>query len=208
MATRSKLVSLLLAALGTASIVPFAAIVAARQPSEATRPAALVQTKPVSLREQPSPSVDALVAEILQRPLFSPSRRPPDNAPMDESAKAEKEPLKLPGRLEGTAILPGIREALFEREGDKPVAVKEGQNIDGWTVASIQPDRVILRSDDGEQIVKPASDARTKPRPVLVASRKPATKKPKHVAVNGPQPQPAALAAQPQRLVQPIIPGR
>lgn len=208
MATRSKLVSLMLAALGTASIVPFAAIVAARQPSEATRPAALVQTKPVSLREQPSPSVDALVAEILQRPLFSPSRRPPDNAPMDESAKAEKEPLKLPGRLEGTAVLPGTREALFEREGDKPVAVKEGQTIDGWTVASIQPDRVILRSEDGDQIVKPANDARTKPRPVLVASRKPATKKPKHVAVNGPRPQPAALAAQPQRLVQPIIPGR
>lgn len=206
MASRSKLVSLMLAALGTASIVPFAVIVAAHQPSEATRPAALIRTKPVALREPPSPNVDALAAEILERPLFSPSRQPPDNAPMGEAAKTEKEPLKLPGRLEGTAVLPGIREALFEREGDKPLAVKEGQTIDGWTIASIQPDRVILRSDDGEQIVKPANDARTKSKPVLVANRKLPAKKPKHVAVNGPQP--AALAAQPQRLAQPIIPGR
>jgi len=208
MTTGSKLITLALAVLAATSIATFAASVSARQPGEAAASIAPVRTKPVVLREPPSPNVDALVAEILRQPLFSPSRQPPDNRPMGEAAIAEKEPLELPGRLEGTAVLPGIREALFEREGDKPLAVKEGQTIDGWTVASIRPDRVILHSDDGEQIVKPANDAHIKPRPVLVANRKPAANKPKHVAIKGPQPQPPAVAAQPQRLVQPIIPGR
>jgi len=206
MATRSIFVSLTSVLLGAASIAAVSTFVVARQPGKASAPAAPIRARPVAVTELRSPNVDALVAEILQRPLFSPTRQPPDQSSAPEAAEAEKEPLKPPGRLEGTAILPGMREALFEREGDKPLAVKVGQNIDGWTVTSIEPDRVILHSDDGEQIVKPASDARTRPKPVLAANRKPP--KPKHVAISGPNPQPAPIAAQPQRLAQPIIPGR
>lgn len=204
MGTRSILVSLSLVLLGAASIAAVSSFVVARQPGEVS--AAPVRARPVPVTERQSPNVDALIAEILQHPLFSPSRQPPDAAPSAEEAKAEKEPLKPPGRLEGTAVLPGIREALFEREGDKPIAVKEGQNIDGWTVTSIEPDRVVLHSDDGEQIVKPANDAHARPKPVLAANRK--APKPKHVAIGGPNAQPAPTGPQPQRLAQPIIPGR
>ena len=71
-------------------------------------------------------------------------------------------------------IRPEMREALFEREGEKPVAVKEGQAIDGWTVASIQPDQVVLRSAAGEQILKPTNAAGIKPPQLATANKKPA----------------------------------
>src|SRR5262249_20583454 len=56
----------------------------------------------------------------------------------------------------GVAILPGVREAVFENDGEKSVVVKEGQEIEGWTVASIHSDQVLLKSAQGEQVVKPA----------------------------------------------------
>lgn len=206
MGTRSILISLTSVLLGAASIAAVSTFVVARQPGEASASAAPVRARPVSVTGLRSPNLDALVAEILQHPLFSPTRQPPDPAPAVEEAKADKEPLKPPGRLEGTAVLPGMREALFEREGDKPIAVKEGQTINGWTVTSIESDRVVLHSDDGEQIVKPANDAHAGPKPVLAANRKPP--KPKRVAIGGPTAQPAPIPPQPQRLAQPIIPGR
>jgi hypothetical protein len=108
------------------------------------------------------PDIDALIAEILERPLFSPSRQPAEAAPEQISETPTAQP-KMPGRLEGVSIRPEAREALFEREGANPIAVKEGQEIDGWTVASIRPDQVLLKSVAGEQIVRPATDAGIKP---------------------------------------------
>jgi hypothetical protein len=123
------------------------------------------------------PNIDALVSEILARPLFSPSRRPADEA-ADQVADAPKEPLKMPGRLEGVTIRPQVREALFEREGQKPIAVKEGQEIEGWTVASIRADSVLLKSAEGEQIVKPANSVGLKTTQIQALNKKPARAKP------------------------------
>ena len=150
------------------------------------------------------PDMDALVAEILGRPLFSPSRQPAEAAP-EQVFETPKGPPKMPARLEGVSIRPEAREALFEREAAKPIAVKEGQEIDGWTVASILPDQVVLKSEAGEQIVKPANDAGVKPQ-MQAMNKKPdlAAKKPH--AVGG-----AAGAAmspiQPQRPADPLTQG-
>lgn len=103
-----------------------------------------------------SRNLDAMVTEILERPLFSPSRQAAGESLADAQPVPEKEPPKMPGRLAGVAVLPEVREAVFEGDGEKPVVVKEGQEIEGWTVASIRDDRVVLRSAAGEEIVKPA----------------------------------------------------
>src|SRR5262245_21482220 len=58
-----------------------------------------------------SPSLDEMVTEILERPLFSPSRQAVSAVPSTPAVE-EKEPPKLPGRLAGVAILPEVREAL------------------------------------------------------------------------------------------------
>ncbi|HXJ01740.1 MAG TPA: hypothetical protein VNH44_10985 [Micropepsaceae bacterium] len=156
-----------------------------------------VRVRPAAVTQKvAAPDIDALVAQILERPLFSSSRQPADAAP-EEVAEAPKEPPKMPGRLEGVSIRPEAREALFEREGDKPLVVKEGQEIDGWMVASIRPDEVLLKSElGGEQIVKPANGAGIKP-PQMAMKKKPgpAGKKPNGLAG-------AAGAAKPPALPQ------
>ncbi len=76
---------------------------------------------------------------IIKRPLFSPSRRPPPREPehleqLDSFV------------LEGVLISPASRTAVVEH-GRPPVTahVVEGQDIEGWTVSSILPDRIVLR---------------------------------------------------------------
>ena len=126
------------------------------------------------------PDSDALIGEILERPVFSPSRQAVDATPPAEDVEEPKAPPKMPGRLAGLSIRPEAREALFEREGEKPVAVKEGQEIDGWVVSSIQSDHVVLRSASGEQILKP-TDAENIRRPQVQAiNRKPGAAPPKN----------------------------
>lgn len=196
--------------IGAGSIVMLAAVLIAREPATAA-----VASEPMRVRlaaartESAPPNVDALIAEILARPLFSPSRQRPETAAPEQTAKAEREPLKLPGRLEGMAILPGVREAWFAQEGSRPLGVREGEEIDGWTVASIAAGRVVLKSADGEQIVTPAPGAAVKP--VLAVNKKtgPARKSGvKRVAANGVKQQPPATMQQPQRLVvRPIPPS-
>src|SRR5258706_9909343 len=152
------------------------------------------RSQPAAANSKPAPlDVDSLVAEILERPLFSPSRQPADAAPPAE-AQNEKPPPQLPGRLAGVTIRPEAREALFEQEGQKPIAVKEGQQISGWTVASIQLDQVVLKSAAGEEVIKPANNTR---RPQVQAMNK----KPAAATRKGPNATPASakkpLPAQP-----------
>src|ERR1700676_4004987 len=68
---------------------------------------------------------DAMVAEIMKRPLFTQGRQPP------QIRIAKAEPPRLQGRLAGVMLETDSREALFTRPGGKPIAVKEGDVIDG-----------------------------------------------------------------------------
>ncbi len=102
--------------------------------------------------------VENLIATILDRPLFTPGRRPPPPPPTaPEAAKVAPE---LRARLAGMTVGPGEREALFARDNGATVAVKERQAIDGWTVASIATDKVVVRSSFGERVLRPTPDPR------------------------------------------------
>ncbi len=141
----------------------------------------------------PTADSDALVAAILERPLFSASRRPPappepEAAPDDDDA--DKTP-ELTSRLAGVMIRPDEREALFAGAGEKPIAVQVGGQIDGWTVSAIEPDHVELTSAGGTRSVEPTKGARTD----LAVVRPPAAAKPAAAKPQAQKPPPTPVAA-------------
>ena len=117
--------------------------------------------------------IDSMVATILERPLFASSRVPYEEAVAAGEDEEQDAPQQLQVRLTGVAILPEGREALFEREGGKPVAVKEGGQVDGWTVKAIRTDQVVLSNASGEEMLEPLNPAPSA-RPRVAANRAPA----------------------------------
>jgi general secretion pathway protein N len=108
-------------------------------------------------------------AEVMARPLFSASRRP---APQQVAQRGSLEPASL--ALTGIILSSQSRTALVqEAKSPKPIRLAEGQEVQGWTVQSILPDRIVIRRGTLEQEVKlhaasqgaqagaPASTART-----------------------------------------------
>ncbi len=93
----------------------------------------------------------ALGATILERPLFSRGRRPAPDA--DTATPA------LRARLAGVMFGPQTSEALFARDGEKPLVLTEQQEIEGWTVTAITADGVVLTSALGERVLKPTGTA-------------------------------------------------
>jgi len=80
----------------------------------------------------------ATYSEVLSRPLFSPNRRPSEEAPTATVSTSMT--------LIAILISPRGPHALV-RHGTPPQLdrVVEGQTIDGWTAEAIKFDRVILR---------------------------------------------------------------
>ncbi len=113
----------------------------------------------------PDADKDDLIAEILERPLFTPGRNPPEPAAAPQVEEKPKGPAEFEGRLAGVVLRPGGSEALFARDGEKPIAVTEGQEIDGWTVDTIEADHVVISSDLGERTFEPTPDEKTKSAP-------------------------------------------
>jgi hypothetical protein len=126
-------------------------------------------SSPEPLRRDVAPPVQApakdatasdLAAIILERPLFSPQRRPPmpvlavvAPAPPPTAASPPEWTWRLAGIMGG----PGRREALFIRAGEKRTA-SEGQEIDGWTLTAVRRDSVTISRADGEKTISPQRD--------------------------------------------------
>lgn len=91
-------------------------------------------------------------AEVLARPLFSPTRRPSLDAPAGDARSSGF-------TLVGIVISSGEHHALIEH-GQPPrlERVVEGQELDGWTIEAIAPDAVALRRADQRLELK-AKDA-------------------------------------------------
>ncbi|MCG8354390.1 MAG: hypothetical protein MI920_02340 [Kiloniellales bacterium] len=89
------------------------------------------------------PSLESF-AQITARPLFRPSRRPAQQAATPEAPSGPPPSLEL--ALTGVVTSLDERVALLRVQRDaKVVRTREGEEIDGWVVQEILPDRVLLQ---------------------------------------------------------------
>lgn len=91
------------------------------------------------------PRSSALSA-IVDRPLFSPTRRPVPGV-----ASANKG-IETRYQLLGIVISETVRRAWLA-EGPRHFEIGQGDKLDGWTVARIEQDRLILTSPSGEAVL-------------------------------------------------------
>ena len=100
-----------------------------------------------------NPRSEELLATALARPLFSSTRRPPQDAP---SGAADSD--ITDARLTGIVTTPGHRIAIFAVSGDKPLKVAEGDAVSGWRIESITPREVSLSGPSGTKTLQPKHD--------------------------------------------------
>jgi hypothetical protein len=150
-----------------------------------------------AVRRQQNPRLDDVVATILARPLFSATRRPPQNASTGSSADNDL----ANARLTGIVTEPGRRLAIFAVSGEKPLKVAEGDAVSGWRVESITAREVSLSGPEGSKTLQPKMDPNLAP---------PAGQPPVVAAAAGARP-PAAQAPVPGRPPVPqaaVVPGQ
>jgi general secretion pathway protein N len=107
-----------------------------------------------------NPRPEELVATMLARPLFSSTRRPPQDAP---SGAADSD--LTDARLTGIVTTPRHRMAIFALTGDKPLRVAEGDAVSGWRIESITPREVSLSGPSGTKTLQPKIDPNIAPPP-------------------------------------------
>ena len=103
-------------------------------------------------------------AETVTRPLFMPTRRPPE--PEEEVVEATAPTV---GRnlfsLLGIVISADERIALVtRRRTGEMLRLVVGQHIDGWRVETIRSDRITLRQGDETEVIKLTDAQRPKRR--------------------------------------------
>jgi general secretion pathway protein N len=106
---------------------------------------------PIARRQ--NPRSEELVATALARPLFSSTRRPPQDAPSGAAPDDLTD-----ARLTGIVTTPGHRIAIFAVNGDKPLKVAEGDAVSGWRIESISPREVSLTGPSGTKTLQPKLD--------------------------------------------------
>ena len=87
-------------------------------------------------------------AAIVERPIFTATRRTARRQPVAPSAPASSGGLFL-GRYQvvGVVVAPGNRLVLLKRPGGADtIRLKEGEEIDGWTLVNVTRDDVVLES--------------------------------------------------------------
>lgn len=100
---------------------------------------ALLPVPAISLPETPS----GPWAEQVDRPLFAPGRRPPAAAAPAPVVEAPPEP-PPPVAASGVVLRPAGAVALLRLADDRVVRAAEGEEVEGWLVATIRAEGVRL----------------------------------------------------------------
>lgn len=95
------------------------------------------------------------VRDILDRPLFHPRRRLSSALGTLRGPPPLAEPA---ARLVGVMIGKDGREALFTEADNRVTIVRQGNALQGWMVQTIEPDRVILTSAQGQRTMNLVTD--------------------------------------------------
>ena len=130
----------------------------------ASAAAASSDTLPPPVRPEARGRYGELLAVILARPLFSSTRRP---APRSVDSIVDSGLSDT--RLAGIVIAPGHRIAIFASNGEKPLAVSEGQTVSGWRVEHITSREVSLSGPGGTKTLQPKFDPNLAPPPLTSA---------------------------------------
>jgi hypothetical protein len=101
----------------------------------------------------------ASFSATVERPLFTPSRRPPAGAETAAGPSIESR-----YRLLGV-VTTGPTKKAFAVDGTRHVEITEGNTLDGWSVKEIRSDRVLLTSPAGEAVLKLKPTAPEAPKP-------------------------------------------
>jgi hypothetical protein len=145
-----------------------------------------------------TPRADELVQTTLAQPLFSATRRPPEQAKAGPSADPGMGNL----RLTGIVIEADRHLAVFAVPGAKPLVRSEGEAVNEWHLDSISLREVSLSGPGGFMTLEPKSDP-TLARPPKAA--RPAVNPPQPSATGGRPSSPVAAA--PQAKPPPLTPG-
>ncbi len=115
------------------------------------QPADLAMPKPMP--QFAMPPLEAFAA-VVERPIFSPDRRPPAaEAALKEDSAAPQ------AVLTGIIIAESERIALVRTEADgRIVRLRPGQRVDGWRLVAVEPDRAMFRRGEAEVILELAYD--------------------------------------------------
>lgn len=154
--TQRSITALLLVLCAGLAVLAYGELIAAQRSPGDSLPALSVRAAHKQSDESARPfSLPPLASfsAVTARPLFSPTRRPP---PQPEGPKATWSDFALAGIV----ISPQSREALV-LHGNPPTVehLRKGQTIEGWTVTSIFPDRVIFRDGAAEHELSLVGDA-------------------------------------------------
>jgi hypothetical protein len=88
---------------------------------------------------------------IAARPIFSPTRRPSAPVAKQALARVKLSPVTVPPRspadaLVAVAIGPERRVAVVRLGSGRTRVLMEGDHVEGWTMAQIAPDHVVLQN--------------------------------------------------------------
>ena len=111
---------------------------------------------PLPLSARAESTLESQFRAMVERPLFSASRRPPPVplAPLDVPALPAPPPPAPNLSLSGVITGGGVGVALLRRPQDTaPIHVALGGAVDGWTVAEIRPRAIVLRRDARSVVV-------------------------------------------------------
>lgn len=121
-------------------------------------PAQLPEEGPILRRVQPMVLDD--IDDMLDRPLFHLSRRPPPPPDVDRTQRAGPAPASQLLKLVGTFHAGNGTVALFSHRERGMLRKRQGQEIEGWQVDRIERERVLLtRGGESEwlALIKPPS---------------------------------------------------
>jgi hypothetical protein len=121
------------------------------KPIVASSPIAKTDESPTTRRV--APATKQRVATVLARPLFSATRRPPENE-QDGHPDTSLNDLRLTGIL----IMPDQHFAIFVGSNGKPVMRSEGEMVSDWRIENIAAQSIFLTGPAGTTTLEPKAD--------------------------------------------------
>ncbi|MGI9418824.1 MAG: hypothetical protein ACR2RA_13395 [Geminicoccaceae bacterium] len=140
-----------------------AAVIALQMNSELSLTSPVTAAPTEAATDEAEPSVNALadyltvdtLDMIVERPLFSLSRRPFSPAVEQQEAPegtARMQPLSA--KLAGTMLAGSSRMALLTHPSKGLLRLREGQDVDGWRIEEVRDDEVRLERGDEVELLR------------------------------------------------------